>query len=213
MEAQVHKTSSREVGVCGPGDPTGARFLLRRQTGAGPQPLCGLAPGSLCPHPFLGFRTSWSMEGDGNEQKEAGRMLILHGGDGQRGGQGHIQRQVGVGDRQSNTSLADEPVGQLGMASATVTEKFLPTPREPAGLAQAQQRWHTMGMPSWEQGLHFPLQGPHGWTPRPGKRALQGPAREPAGQQLFSGHHTGPEPPPPSQGLCLLPGWALGTAS
>ena len=69
-----------------------------------------------------------------------------------------------MGDRQSDTSLSDDPMGQLGTASATVTGKLLPTPQEPAGLAQAQQRWHTMGMPSWEQGLYFPLRGPVGWT-------------------------------------------------
>lgn len=69
--------------MCGSGDPTRARFLLGGGQEGWALNRSAVRLLGLCVHiPFLGFRTSWSIKGDGNEQerKKYHRMLILHGG-------------------------------------------------------------------------------------------------------------------------------------
>lgn len=85
MEAQqVHKTKQPGGRGVWPWGPHGGQISPGRQTGGWALNRSAVRLLGLCVHiPFLGFRTSWSMEGDGNEQERETkyhRMLILHGG-------------------------------------------------------------------------------------------------------------------------------------
>lgn len=125
-------------------------------------------------------------------------MSIFHGAGWSEG----TSRQADAGDRQGDSSLSDDPMGQLGIAPAIVTGK--PPAPEPARLAPAQPRRRDGN--AQPRAVPLPAAGSWAGRAKAGKRARRGPARERA------------EPPAPLQAwhparaFCPPGGSATGSA-